>query len=94
MNQKLILRIAAVISGISGIIILFVLGRLLMIPIKIAMKLVYNTLIGGVVLIITNFIGNIFGFHIALNIVSALTVGILGIPGVALLAVFKNILKA
>jgi inhibitor of the pro-sigma K processing machinery len=82
------------IAYILGIILLFLLGRLLVIPLKAVLKLVLNAVIGGIVLIVINFIGELFRYHIALNIISALIVGLLGIPGVLLLVVLKLIFHA
>ena len=79
---------------IVGILFLYILGRLFLIPVKIILKLVYNAIIGGVVLVIINAVGSLFGFHIALNIFSALAVGLLGIPGILLLTVLKVIFNA
>jgi inhibitor of the pro-sigma K processing machinery len=59
---------------------------------KIILKLIYSAVIGGIVLIVINLVGGLFGFRIALNVVSALIVGILGVPGIALLIVLKFIL--
>jgi inhibitor of the pro-sigma K processing machinery len=59
---------------------------------KIVLKIIYNAVIGGIVLIVINLVGKLFGFCMALNAVSALIVGILGIPGIALLIVLKFIL--
>jgi inhibitor of the pro-sigma K processing machinery len=70
---------------IFGIIIVYVVARLLFVPIKIVLRLIYNALIGGAAIWIINFIGNYLGFHIGLNPVTALVVGVLGIPGAALL---------
>ena len=38
---------------------------------------------------VINTIGTSFGFHIGLNIINALIVGILGIPGAVLLILLK-----
>lgn len=80
-----------ILAYIIGIIFLFFIGRLLLFPIKIVLRLVFNGLLGGVVLIIINFIGNIFGFAIPLNIFSALITGFLGIPGILLLIMLRSI---
>ena len=76
-----------------GIILLYFLGRLFLVPLKIILKLVYNALIGGVVLLAINFVGNMFGYHIAFNILTALTVGFLGVPGIVLLILLKFLFK-
>jgi inhibitor of the pro-sigma K processing machinery len=81
------------IAYIVGIILLFLFGKLLLVPLKVIVKLVINALIGGIVLLLINFVGGIFGYHLPFNIVSALIVGTLGIPGVILLILLKLIFK-
>lgn len=58
-------------------------------PIKLVLKLILNAIIGGIALIIINWIGGFFGFHIDLNFVSALITGALGIPGIVILLILK-----
>lgn len=72
-----------------GILLLYVIGRIFFMPLKLVFKLVYNALIGGIMLWALNFIGANFGFTIAINPVTALIAGFLGIPGVILLVLFK-----
>jgi inhibitor of the pro-sigma K processing machinery len=74
-----------------GIILLFLLGRLLLIPIKVVLKLVYNGLLGALGILLVNFIGGLAGFHLAFNVITAFVVGILGIPGLILLIAIKLI---
>lgn len=57
--------------------------------IKILKKLLINTVLGAVLLAVINFIGIYFNFNIALNIYSALIIGVLGIPGLVLLIFLK-----
>jgi len=45
-------------------------------------------------LLLLNFVGGYFGLHIALNPVTALVVGFLGVPGVVLLLVLRYILRS
>lgn len=71
---------------------IFIVGKLLLFPIKRILKLVFNTIIGGLIIYIINLIGASFGFHIGLNIVTSLVVGILGIPGAILLIVLEIIM--
>ena len=71
-------------------IILF--GKLLILPIKLIIKLILNSLLGGLTITIINWIGIAFNLHIGLNIFTAMFVGILGIPGAILLLIFKFIL--
>lgn len=73
----------------AGIIILFIVAKLFLMPIKLIIKLVWNALLGGALLWLVNLVGGIFGFAIAINWMSALIVGLLGIPGVILLVIWK-----
>jgi len=57
--------------------------------IKILKKLLVNTILGAVLLAVINFIGIYFNFNIALNIYSALIIGVLGVPGLVLLIFLK-----
>lgn len=85
---------AAILAYAFGLLLLYVVGRVLIMPLKIVIKLVYNGLIGGVVLLLINFIGGHVGLHIALNPVTALVVGFLGVPGVVMLLILQYILAS
>ena len=79
----------AVLAYLSGIIIVFLLGRLFIVPIKKILKLLLNSVLGGILIFIINFIGGIWNFHIGLNIITAIFVGLLGIPGSIVLILLK-----
>ncbi len=74
-----------------GIILLFILGRIFIVPLKAVLKLVINALLGAVAILLINWVGGLIGFHIALNIYTAFIVGTLGIPGFVLLVILKLI---
>lgn len=74
-----------ILAYIFAIIILVAIGKLFLFPIKIIIKLVINAIIGGITLFLVNYIGGFWGLHIAFNIVNAIIVGVLGVPGVMLL---------
>lgn len=57
--------------------------------VKLIKKLLINTVLGAVLLAVFNFIGIYFNFYIALNIYSALIIGVLGVPGLVLLIILK-----
>jgi inhibitor of the pro-sigma K processing machinery len=80
-----------ILAYIAGIVLLFLLGRLLLVPLKIALKLVYNALLGAIAILLVNLAGSLVGFHIAFNIYTAFIVGTLGIPGFLLLIILKLI---
>ncbi|VBB06961.1 sigmak-factor processing regulatory bofa [Lucifera butyrica] len=72
-----------------GILLIYLIGRVFLMPIKIVFRLIYNALIGGLMLWALNYIGGHFGFIIGINPVTALVAGFLGLPGVILLILFK-----
>lgn len=76
---------------IIGIILLYLLGRVLTGPMKIAVRLMLNAVLGAISLLLINLVGSLFNYHIALNPVTAFIAGILGIPGIFLLVVLKQI---
>ncbi|MGE5615043.1 MAG: pro-sigmaK processing inhibitor BofA family protein [Bacillota bacterium] len=80
-----------ILAYIIGVILLLIMGRLLFVPLKVVMKLVYNALLGAVAIFLVNLIGGLFGFHMAFNIYTSFIVGTLGIPGFILLVVLKII---
>jgi len=81
-----------VIAYFVGVFVLYVIGRLLLIPLRLIFNLIVNAVIGGAVLLIINLIGGIWGFHIGINPVTALVVGLLGVPGVVLLIALRFLL--
>ena len=72
------------------LILLFLLGKTLLIPLKIVLKMAVNSLLGAILLVILNAVGSGAGLMIPLNLVNAVTVGVLGVPGVIMLLLFCN----
>ncbi|MBU3183034.1 pro-sigmaK processing inhibitor BofA family protein [Clostridium psychrophilum] len=75
-----------------GIVGMVVVVKLFSWPLKILVKLILNGVFGVLLLLIANFIGNYFGMNIAINAVTALISGFLGVPGVIFLIIFKMIM--
>ena len=75
-----------------GLIILYIVAKLLVVPLKIIWKLIVNAVVGGITLILINFLGGFIGVHIGINFLTALIVGILGVPGVVLILIAQYIL--
>ncbi len=86
------LELNIILAYAVGLILLYVLGWVLLIPLKWLVKLMWNGILGGIILFILNLIGGIWGISIGLNAFNAIIVGLLGIPGVILLLVLKYIL--
>jgi len=81
-----------VISFLACIILIVVFGKIFFVPLRRVLKLIANSILGGMLIYIINFVGSLFNFHIGLNVITSIFVGILGIPGAVLLVVFKVIL--
>lgn len=78
-----------IIIFLACICFLFILGRIFIIPIKWICKLIFNSILGAVLIYAINLIGSIWGIHIGLNFFTAIIVGILGIPGAIFLIVIS-----
>lgn len=74
-----------------GIFALYVVGYMFLVPIKILLRLVINSVAGAISILVINWIGAYWDVHISLNVLSAVIVGILGVPGAILLAVYHAI---
>lgn len=72
------------------IIIIFLFGRVLVVPMKVLAKLIGNSLVGGVFLVLLNIAGSSAGIVMPVNIITAIIAGLLGLPGVAGLVIYFN----
>lgn len=84
--------VSTLIAFLGGLILLYIIGLILVIPLRIIAKLIINGLIGGLVLFLFNLVGGFFSFTLAINPLNSLIAGFLGVPGVVLLIVLKLIL--
>ncbi len=58
-------------------------------PLRLALKVLLNTLLGFAALFLLNLAGGATGFTLGLNLFNALIIGVLGIPGLVLLTLLK-----
>lgn len=65
-------------SFIVGIIVLFILLRVLSLPFRIVLKLITNSIVGALML----WVVNLFGLGIEISFFKALIAGFFGVPGV------------
>ncbi|MBR4019883.1 MAG: pro-sigmaK processing inhibitor BofA family protein [Firmicutes bacterium] len=72
------------------LILLFLLGKTLLVPLKVILKMMVNSLLGAILLVVLNAFGSAAGLMIPLNLVNAVTVGVLGVPGIIMLLLFCN----
>ena len=81
-----------ILTLVACICFLFLIGRIFILPIKKILKLVFNSILGGILIYIINLVGSNFGFHIGVNVLTAMIVGILGITGAAILIILKLVI--
>ena len=78
---------------ITAVILAFVLVVLFARPIRMLAKIIVNSAIGGLFIVIFNFVSQLFGFFIGVNALTAVTVGVLGVPGFLMLLMFQIIMN-
>ena len=82
-----------VIAGYAaGLVLLYLVGWLLLVPLKMLLKFILNGILGGIILWLLNLVGGLIHVTIAINPVTALIVGFLGIPGIILILLLQFIL--
>lgn len=84
--------VTTVVLYAASLLGLYALGYFALVPLKWAGRLILNALLGGVCLFLLNLLGAGIGIDIGINPVTALTAGILGVPGVALLVIVSAVL--
>lgn len=82
---------STIIAFAIGLIALYILGKILVVPVRILTKLIINGIVGGITLVIVNLVGGLIGISIAITPVTALIAGFLGVPGVVLLLIIQLI---
>ncbi len=80
-----------VLAFLFGLLLLYVVVRLFYLPLRWVLVAVYNGILGGIVLWLVNLVGGLVGLGIAINPVTALIAGFLGVPGVIVLAIIQYI---
>ncbi|MDR0979168.1 MAG: pro-sigmaK processing inhibitor BofA family protein [Lachnospiraceae bacterium] len=81
-----------IITFLACVIVLVIFGKILVLPLKTMLKIIFNSVLGAALIYIINLIGASFSFHIGLNIITAIVIGILGLPGAVLLVFLKIII--
>lgn len=69
---------------IAAVVLIYLIRALAKPLVKVG-QLAIRTVLSAVALAVVNLIGTLVGFHIGLNLLTALTVGVLGVPGFLLL---------
>ncbi len=78
-----------IIAAIFLLVVIYIIAQVAVKPIKLLWKLLLNSAIGLVLLLLTNYLGAFIDINIPINILTVLIAGFLGIPGVVLLIGFS-----
>ena len=68
-----------IITYLACICFIFIFGKIFIVPIKTILKLVINSILGGITIYIINFIGAYLNFHIGLNFLTSVLIRIIRI---------------
>ena len=85
LNQKIL-------AAILPPYFLIALIRVVQTPLRLALKLLANTLLGFLALWVVNLTAGVTGITLGLNLLNALVIGILGLPGFVLLLLTQWVL--
>ena len=85
------LDLSFILFFVLGLILLYIVGGLLLVPFKLLLNLSFNSILGALAIILINAIGGVFSITLPLNPINAVIIGTLGLPGVVLLLVIRLI---
>jgi len=87
--MKLSIQPEIVLYFALGLLLLYGLGWLMLVPLRKMLGLLANGVLGVLLLLLVNLLGPTWGYGIAINPFTALMAGFLGIPGVGLAALLQ-----
>ena len=82
-------KMSTIFALLLGFGILWLACKIFKISLKVFWKLFVNAIIGALILLVINFFGSIVGISITVTFLSALIVGVLGVPGVVILLLIQ-----
>lgn len=75
-----------------GLAALYFIGWLLLVPFRFLSRLLLNALFGGLLLVALSIMGHLLHVEVAINGITALCAGFLGVPGAVLVALLPMVL--
>lgn len=79
----------SIVLGLIAILFLYAVLKILRVSMSVIIKLLWNGVIGLVLLVIFNALGSLFNLNIEVNALNAIIAGLLGVPGIILLLVLN-----
>ncbi|MCL5942819.1 MAG: pro-sigmaK processing inhibitor BofA family protein [Actinobacteria bacterium] len=83
--------LTAVVASGSGLLLLYVVLRLMVVPLRMMARLAYNAAIGLAMLLAFNVVGTYFNQQLPVNLVTVLAGGLLGVPGLGLVVALTRL---
>lgn len=75
--------------GLLAVFALYIVLKLLAVSVPTIMKLVWNGVVGLVILFLFNLIGGNFGLALEMNVLNSLIAGVFGVPGIIILLLLQ-----
>lgn len=86
------MNVQVIVAYAFGLILIYLIAQTMLTPLKYLGWLVWKGIVGGLALFVLNLLGAYLGFHIGLNPISAITAGLLGVPGIVLLFALRSVI--
>ena len=75
-----------------AVALIFLIARLATAPVQMMLKLLMNSVLSVVILCFISIIGEYWGIHLPINLVTVLLMAVLGLPGLLLISVLYFLL--
>ncbi len=79
-------------AAVFGLFMLYILSRIFYQPLRVLLRAAVHLLAGGILIVAYNLAGSAWNLTVGLNLVSALVVGVMGLPGLLMLIALRHIL--
>ena len=76
----------------AGVLLLILFVKIIRLPLQLLFKLILHAAVGFVALFLFNYLGSYIGVTLEITVFRAVVTGVLGVPGVILLLLFKYLL--
>ncbi len=83
------INFSVAVGYLLGILLIFVVAKIFFTPLKIILKLILNSVLGVLFLVVINLFSAFTGIYIGINAVTAVALGVLGIPGACLILLLQ-----
>ncbi len=84
--------LSVVLAYTVGLIVAYLVLRLLWTPARLLLRTAYALAIGAVAILLINLVGGLIDIHIPFNAASVLSAGLLGLPGIVLVVMLRNLI--